>query len=52
MKFVRESSPLIEEITSSPTGMQTISKIWEDLMNYIKVLSAFKTKAETTKIGF
>jgi len=51
ISFIRDSSPLLKDIASSNKGIGTVSKIWEDLMSYTQVISAFRTKDETSKIG-
>lgn len=51
MKLVSDTSPLLEEIVSSPKGMQTVSGLWNDFMDLIRVIGGFMTKEETRKIG-
>lgn len=51
MKLISDTSPLLEDIVSSPKGISTLRSLLNDVMGLMQVIGGFSSKAETHKIG-
>jgi len=47
---MKDTTPLLENIVDSPSGIDTLNKLWKDAVLYIHLLSAFQARGPTSPL--